>query len=151
MMKNILRNKWTDALESGEFIQATGQLKAQITSAVPEQNLPALYGYCCMGVLACVLLDGKDEIIIGEGSDEAIKITRNENENDPNIHVYELEDEDWPPETLSDTANFSDNLLSHVGLSRADQINLINMNDQHQKRFPEIAAWIKENIPVSGE
>lgn len=38
----------------------------------------------------------------------------------------------------------SDNLLNKLGLTSDDQCNLIDMNDNQRKTFPEIAAYLRE-------
>lgn len=61
-----------------------------------------------------------------------------------------------PPEHEGGTRHFAgaysgtlpDDLMTEVGLTYDAERMLIAMNDKEGKTFPEIAAWIEENIPV---
>lgn len=111
-MKPDLKREWVKALRSGEYRQTTRRLH--------DDN-----GFCCLGVLADIAVDGywaRDEdvgdwILVDEGNGERMS------------------------EGLIDL-----NVASKIGVKKYQE-KLANLNDLNQLTFPQIADWIEENIP----
>lgn len=51
-MTSELLNKWTDALESGEYPQTRGRLYLSKKVCEEQSYLDTPIGYCCLGVLS---------------------------------------------------------------------------------------------------
>ncbi len=56
MLTREQRDKWADALESGEFNQTFGEL-----CILENSDRPYPPGYCCLGVFGKVILNAKDK------------------------------------------------------------------------------------------
>lgn len=113
------REKWLTALESGEYKQTTGQLRAK------ERNS---YGYCCLGVL-CNLNKDKEN-----SWDGTLFISKNLNYDPSDIFSdKEHEHDTMPPDSFLETVKVNTNLAD----------DLATMNDSG-KTFKEIAAFLRK-------
>lgn len=86
--------------------------------------------FCCLGVL-CEVLVGK-QIVTRNGWG----------------YQFDTQDEQghiWMTTTLQEP------ILHMVGLGYADMAKLINMNDDDDKSFPEIADWLAERKATESE
>ncbi len=86
--------------------------------------------YCCLG-RACEIAKVEWASI---GSDEW-------------GYLYESEDDDYGEvEKLVDDGELTWDLRKEFGIGGEDMGKLISMNDKEGKTFPEIAAWLRENV-----
>jgi hypothetical protein len=115
-MNPEIKAQWLEALRSGKFEQARGLLHVRDD------------GYCCLGVLAEVMgctwqpIEGKSALYpFLDGVLEA-------QQNNTEIDNY-----------------LNDDLLAKAGLTKAQQIELAQMNDK-DKTFAEIANYIEDNM-----
>lgn len=141
-MKPEVKEKWLAHLRSGEFIQATGNLKKVPADSVPdemswEEPLPegVQCAYCCLGVLCEVAV--QDSII-----DAASQATGSEwGDTDPGDKVYYYDyfryanHEDLPAQEVYDYAGVNDAVGSW----------LASQNDQG-RTFGQIANWIEKYL-----
>lgn len=128
-MERELKKKWVEALRSGKYQKGTGYLERHDISGTRLN--------CCLGVLCQVMeipskVDG-NSIRKGDG---IVEFTF------PTMYSVNL------PERAE--MEFSDAMLTRIGLTRNDQGTLINMNDgfspYKMSSFGEIADWIEENV-----
>ncbi len=120
-MKKEIKNKWTAALRSGEYEQTTGYL-------CDVKN-----GWCCLGVLMDVV---EEESFVDSPEYEGFKAIKS-----TKIDLWERTEEDY-----YDVNELSNEVIKKYGLDGYDD-ELMEMNDNLGKTFPEIADWIEENIP----
>jgi hypothetical protein len=117
-MKTEIRDRWITALESGEYTQTTGRLRIEGDK------------FCCLGVL-CMLV----------APERFVRLT------DTEYCIPPIGDS--TDETVS--AMLPDSILEMVGLSKGEQRELWRRNDgltgNRRHTFPEIAQYIRENIP----
>lgn len=123
-MKRSIRDEWIRNLESGEIPQTAN-------------NLCADNARCCLGVLCDVLGMEQETDVSAWG-----------------CRGYYFPDEDGPLDTLLPVM-FSERLgleslvpdeMGSVGMNSIQNV-LAGMNDTGSS-FADIAAWIKENVPV---
>lgn len=130
---NIL--KWAEALESGQYPQATGALAAYLHT---DNDEPPTIGYCCLGV-ACII-----------AANNGIDLTNHTNHNDPthdddttdhNLFWFADHDSDLP-EAVQQWLGIDDSdpqLITADGSTR----RAITLNDDNHYTFTEIAAAIR--------
>lgn len=117
-MNPEIKQKWIEALESGEYEQGQGGLRIEDEGG-PDK-------FCCLGVLA--------DIINPDGW---------QTPQDPSwcsgkrIYCYEFMNEG--------TDFIPDNIAYEIGLSSDHQAELANMNDEG-KKFHEIAEEIRKRL-----
>lgn len=126
-MKRENRDKWVAALRSGDYLQGQGQLKPLFDSNENEYSTPH---YCCLGVYCDAV-----GIDLGEGPGEW----------DSSGYGVPIE-EDESGDTCIGVVTDLEPLLDDIGLSRNTMNLLMEMNDDANKSFTEIAAWIEEHL-----
>lgn len=127
-----IKDKWVTALESGEYKQGEGMLAIPpklTTSIIEKDDKCKKWRYCCMGVLGC---------IVGIPNEEMMKYGQ----------FAQLVNKDINEEIANKVRdNISAPLLISSSYSQLTiSYKCIDMNDNEHKTFPEIAAWIKENL-----
>lgn len=127
MMNIDVKNAWITALRSGGLKQARGTLKGYIDNADPSQGV----GYCCMGVLACVLRDQFPELL--KEGDTVVNETPDELAVTANRYGG----------TTSTGALGPSPILEIIGLSNGDESRAIAFNDDDKWSFEKIAEWIE--------
>lgn len=110
------RLKWLEALESGRYKQAQGQLRE---AKMDKKS----YGYCCLGVLSN--LAAKDGVGEWEPS-------------------YGGECRYFVLDGHTDDMNIVEPLAYVVGLPTKLRDRLVTMNDDEDKSFKEIAAHLRK-------
>lgn len=133
-MPRELRDKWVQALRSGEYRQDTKALMQQ-----PIFDEP---GYCCLGILC---------MVSGLGVLKPGCFTYRNPEYDHSTGGTQWDDDDVVllPEVELQDEELDDTLRKTFGLSNDNHGRLIEMNDYEKKSFAEIADWIEDNIPVT--
>ncbi len=120
MRAREIKRKWVAALESGEYKQA------QDTLYDPETK-----GFCCLGVLQHILLDGKVQTL-----DFATGDVPNDRTCEADINI-----------AGSPTKEFWD-MFPQLKWVQNMELNLITFNDVNQWNFKEIAAYLRANWKV---
>lgn len=113
--------EWAAALRSGEYDQATGQLRRTGGMSGP--------GYCCLGV-ACDLWNAGDDSSEWDGT--SFTITRPESDR---------------PETF-ETMPPDDVMADYYGMSVQETEHLADMNDNGES-FATIADWLTGRVERS--
>lgn len=115
--------KWINALDSGKYQQAQGDLcsveknyAAEHPNYFDEGDYPT--GYCCLGV-----------------ADEAFKINNNKKVKGG----FEEYEEEY-------ANNCYPEIGQYLGISRKIEDKLIDMNDKKGQSFSQIARWIEKNV-----
>ena len=120
MRAREIKRKWIAALESGEYKQAQSTLYD-----------PATKGFCCLGVLQHVLLDGKVQVV--------------------DVVTDSLPDDHSCEQDLiiagEPTQEFWD-MFPQLKWVQNMEPNLITFNDVNQWNFKEIAAYLRANWKV---
>lgn len=119
-MNRELKQKWVEALRSGEYLQAQERLKSEEWDEETEKPT-GKESYCCLGVL----LD-----IWGEGRWED----------------FEYAYTDSIGDTCYVDTELNTDLLEEIGLGYSIQNKLIEMNDTENLSFNEIAGYIEQNL-----
>lgn len=118
-MKPEWKKKWIDALRSGKYLQARGELRR-------EGTVPA---YCCLGVLCELGVEagllqrgslGSYEDLVGRRTSGTILLN-----------------------SFADTVGLP---IADVGAVADPQSTLINMNDEKLYNFSQIADWIEKHL-----
>lgn len=117
-MKKELKDKWIQALLSGEYLQTQGVLRG-------EDN--GLNCYCALGVL-CDVFDPNQWNLIGDGEDDPEE---------------KLVSPFWMWGEYSGVLGWE--ARNKMGLDSVDHTVIHTMNDG-EKTFKEIADWIEKNI-----
>lgn len=124
-MNADIKQKWLDAMRSGEYPQTVGVLHRTEPYSIPGDSHEFPVGYCCLGVLCAVLPEhGKFDDLghfqyISSGVFEG-----------PGTSIQEL------PKSI----------LRAVGLTDAQQRDLMKLNDSERKNFAQIADYIEANL-----
>ena len=118
------KTEWIEALRSGKYTQATGLLRRNISNSEEKVHNIIKYGYCCIEVYCEI--NNREFNTIGSG-------------------LKEFEGEKSTYETLNKEI-FSKGIPRNFGINF-----LINMNDDENSSFSEIADWIEQNVPVQKE
>lgn len=117
-MPKKLKSKWLKALRSGEYKQT------------PETLCDGDYGFCCLGVLEHIVLDGEVEV-----------------QKDGDFHEQPTK-QFWKYAGIQLDADATHRKYKDID----DQVEtLISMNDGtfgDKKTFKQIAVWIDKNIEV---
>lgn len=112
---------WVQALRSGKYEQATGQLRTvEYDYTGDEIKIKRATGFCCLGVLC----------------DLAVKDGGPEWDNDSDFCRGIYSDDGEPPENFRKFMELDDDMVAH----------LIKMNDDDGATFDEIADEIEFNI-----
>lgn len=124
-MDSGIKEEWVAALRSGHYNQARGQLYDRLRD-----------GHCCLGVLADKLniQDFQNNVIINESLRDYICNVYGGDD-------YDINEYDDP---VGDPTEFKQYILQWLGLPADVQADLINMNDERQCDFDEIADYIEE-------
>lgn len=115
-MKPELKKLWVEALRSGEYKQTQDQLCHKDGND---------YSYCCLGVLC--------EVAVKAG----LPITINFDEEEPKAYDFK---------ETTNTADLHWRLLEEFELTSEDQSELIDLNDDKEAPFTEIADYIEKNL-----
>lgn len=118
MNKNV-KKVWLKALRSGRYKQGEGLLCNQYEGEKPT--------YCCLGVLFNESSDGDWE---------------------RDIDYDGLPDSVWFAVANNDVdqSDLPSGEAEKFGLNRISVAKLVEMNDEDNKSFKEIASWIEENL-----
>ena len=134
-----LKERWIEALESGKYTQGRGQLRLQDS-------------FCCLGVL-CDLVNPNGWVQQQGGGwededwDESDYIEWNKNETD--MPYWQDSNEALAPD---DVPYMSSSISKGLEPTDNDKslsdvfYELVDMNDQQEKNFKEIADYIREEI-----
>jgi hypothetical protein len=130
-MKQKIMTAWADALESGEYEQATGALEitADSHAAVAEG---AKVGFCCLGVL-CVLAEKEGVVTRTVGEYGAVSYGNEGDRHEGNL-----------PDAVMKWAGLSSNDGYRNTKGAEYKPSLVAMNDSYKKSFVEIAAVVRE-------
>lgn len=124
--------KWIEALELGNFSQTHKHLNCREHEDEFGQTYPA--GFCCLGVCAEVMEWPKqydeEQNCTSYVHPETLKL---EGVTEHDAHLF------WQ------SAAFSDEMLTQMGLSRKGAVRLMTMNDSQCLSFREIAKRLKED------
>ncbi len=111
---------WLAALRSGEYKRVKGQLRKTDTNS-------RIVGYCCLGVLQDLAAkDGGNKLVLGDHNDRDYRTSCGE--------VDEIQS--MPQQEI----------LDFMGLDSNTTWDLIEMNDDKNRSFKEIANHIEKNI-----
>jgi hypothetical protein len=119
-----LKEKWLEALRSGQYAQCTGILMENVAPLDSEEFVP---GYCCLGVLQMVA-DGEVE-----------HNAHNEIHGLPSGNWYNNHGINFPNRYALDTAGDSPTVM-YNGVTTT----LSALNDDHKLTFAQIADLIEE-------
>lgn len=132
-MKADVKERWCQALESGEYEQASHTLcRVSRVGSGPEDFVES---FCCLGVLLNEESAGEwelddhqyEELISGLRSNAAYRYITGRGRNEGG-------------------GNLPDGFRHRVGLKLADVEALIDLNDVRRANFKRIAAWIRANL-----
>jgi hypothetical protein len=112
-----IKQKWVDELRSGRRKQGYGGLRK-----VEDDS------FCCLGVL-CEIICPNQWVERGVG-----------------VPFYAITYEEADGRPAYGGGLMPNALSKRVGLSSYDKNDLMVMNDQQKKTFPEIADWIEVNL-----
>lgn len=123
-MKPDIKQKWIEALRSGEYVQGTGCLHNADNGS-----------FCCLGVL-CDLAD-QEGIITSFGSEE--------DHDGLNGNVYTYDSEKFVlPKSVRDWAGIAqDNPLMSTGMNLMD---IAELNDHYRYNFERLAELIDDQL-----
>lgn len=120
MRAREIKRKWVAALESGEYKQTQNRLYD-----------PATKGFCCLGVLQHVLLDGKVQVVDGV--------------------LFSLPDDHSCEQDLiiagEPTQEFWD-MFPQLKWVRGNASDLVTFNDFHEWDFKKIVSYLRDNWKV---
>ena len=121
-----LKRAWIANLRSGKFTQG-------------HKRLVGEDGHCCLGVL-CETMGFKPFLAghIDRMPPESLGYEIPAEFHDGRMNAGKT--------TRYLSAKLTKKLLIFLGISPADQEHLIDMNDLHRSKFPDIAKWIEENL-----
>lgn len=133
-MDTTIKNAWTAALRGGEYEQVQGALRARSHDHDHE-----ILGYCCLGVLIDVLIedDLRVDLQLAWASDSQVGF-RNPD--------YDAEDPTSQGLRATEGGDLGPWLRAVLGVSSADEAELVHMNDLGGDDFFEIADWIDANL-----
>ena len=115
-MNKDIKEQWLTALRSGEYRQCIGELRNSLGE------------HCCLGVL----LESQNWEL------SLIKSSR------PEPHVYYYMSPEG--ETNNEENELSQNTRSEFGLTRPQEVKLMNLNDDKGWSFKLISGWIEDHL-----
>lgn len=137
-MKHEVMEKWTAALESGEYKRTRSVLKKGEKS------------FCCLGVLCDVY---HKETGLGQWNKEGGQIYFDDGVEDSSDSHLPAAVKDWAGMNSVVGMSRSEPLVEfrrkdtyHGGMYSDEQYELIEINDNSEKTFKEIAAIIRKNV-----
>lgn len=123
-MNPSVKEKWLEALRSGEYKQAVGRLR-----------WPPTGGFCCMGVL-CDLYHKET----GDGTWVFIPATPNDHQS--HSHYTFLSEDGFAPDAVSTWAG-----LAPYSTESGSELHVVaHLNDFKKQSFKTIAQYIEDNF-----
>jgi hypothetical protein len=117
-MDNVWKERWVNALRSGDF--------KQVNNVLTQLENGNVVGHCCLGVLAEVYVQHDGDVTVTE---------------DEESRYYKFGDMTPPLSGILGAAAYN-----VFDFSPGVESTLIGMNDDERKSFAEIADWIEENL-----
>lgn len=120
-----VKQKWVDALRSGEYQQATGKLKSQ-------------EGFCCLGVLC--------DLYAKEHEDAGWEYRGPDRPSDPTDYWYFDDQSEFLPESVAQWAGFQDQTVYVKVVDDVyREVDVAELNDDGDS-FKRIADLIEESL-----
>lgn len=130
-MQPDVRDRWADALESGEYKQGYNAL-CRVTRNGPGDFSEA---FCCLGVL--LEEESGGEWVMGDSAHEDLLLGFRK-EATYTFHSGRG--------AQANSSSLPRNFRQRVGLGLDDIETLIELNDAKKANFRRIAAWIRKNL-----
>ena len=124
-MNPKIKTKWLKALRSNEYDQGIARLLRVVHLEEEERH-----EFCCLGVLC--------DLYARETKGKAGFVF--ETEDYSTIGVF------YDTKKDCSTNNLTSEIRKWANLSDKDEIKLMNLNDQEEYSFKQIADWIKDNL-----